>query len=172
MNQSQRRKVKAKDTPPDNVSKLLEADIISKEQEMKLLLAIGQKMVKKLKEAQILLTEKEKVLHAMQSSKATSANSLELEVFKILKGIGVEQSSYHGGSLNGKDIKKVMNNAMYSLFDELSSLLKSGKQDNCKLEDNDIDELCIHFNLVFVLWNGAFALAQKKSPTMDNSHQY
>jgi hypothetical protein len=59
---SQRRKVKAKDTPPDNVSELLEADIISKEQEMKPLLGIQQKMVKKLKGAQSLLTEKRKGL--------------------------------------------------------------------------------------------------------------
>ncbi len=28
---------------------------------------------------------------------------------RLLKEIGVELSSYHGGSLNGKDIKKVMN---------------------------------------------------------------
>jgi hypothetical protein len=26
--------------------------------------------------------------------------------------------------------------------------------------------------LVFVLWDGAFALAWKKNPTTDNSHQY
>jgi hypothetical protein len=95
-------KVKAKVTPYDNVSELLEADIISKEQEMKPLLTIRQKMVEKSKRAQSLLTEKEKVLRAMQSCKATSANSLESEVFKILKGIGVKQSSYHGTSLNGK----------------------------------------------------------------------
>jgi hypothetical protein len=86
----------------------------------------------------------------MQSSKATSANSLESEVFKILKGIGVEQSSYHGGSLNGKDIKKVMSNAIF-LIDKFSSLLNSGKQDDCELEDDDIDALCAQFKLVFVL---------------------
>ncbi len=66
----------------------------------------------------------------MQCSKATSTNSMESEVFKIiLKGIEVKQSSYHSGSLNGKDIKKVMNKATH-LFDKFSSLLKSGKQDD------------------------------------------
>ncbi len=73
--------------------------------------------------------------------------------------------------MNGKDIKKVLNNATY-LFDKFSPLLKSGKQDDCKLEDDDIDALCTHFKLVFVLWDGAFALAWKKNPTTDNSHQY
>jgi len=43
-----------------------------------------------------------------------------LKVFRVLKEIGVELSSYHGGSLNGKDIKKVMNNATH-LFDTFAS---------------------------------------------------
>jgi hypothetical protein len=33
--------------------------------------------------------------------------------FEVLKEIGVELSAYYGGSLNGKDIKKVMNNATH-----------------------------------------------------------
>jgi hypothetical protein len=48
-------------------------------------------------------------------------------MFKVLKKIGVEQSSYHGGSFNGKDIKKVMNNASY-LFDKFSLILKIGRR--------------------------------------------
>ena len=107
----------------------------------------------------------------MQSSKATSPNSLESQVFKILKGIGIEQSCYHGGSLNGKDIKKVMNNATY-LFDEFSSLLKAGKREDCEFDDEWIDALCQHFKLVFLLWDGAFSLARKKNPTTEHSKQY
>ncbi len=49
-----------------------------------------------------------------------------LLTFKVLKRIGIEQLSYHGGCLNENDIKKVMNNATY-LFEEFSSILKSGK---------------------------------------------
>ena len=107
----------------------------------------------------------------MQSSKASSASSLEAGVSKILKRIGVEQSSYHGGSLYGKDIKKVMNNATY-LFDKFSSLLLSGKRDDCELSDNVIDSLCQHFKLVLVLWDGEFSLLRKKNPMADNSQQY
>ncbi len=64
-----------------------------------------------------------------------------------------------------------MNNTTY-LFDEFSSLLKSGNQDNCKLEDNDIDALCKHFKLVFVLWDGAFLPVQLKNLMTNNSQQY
>ena len=66
-------------------------------------------------------------------------------MFKILKGIGVEQSSYHGGSLNGKDIKKVMDKADY-LFDEFSSLLQAGKREGCELDNGCIDALCQHLS--------------------------
>jgi hypothetical protein len=46
-------------------------------------------------------------------------------MFKVLKEIGVELSSYHGGSLNGKDIKKVMNNATH-LFNTFATIFKVG----------------------------------------------
>jgi len=60
--------------------------------------------------------------------------------------------------LNGKDIKQVMNNVSY-LFDEFSSILKSGKRSNCELSDDNIDTLCRHFQSVFLLWDGAFSYA-------------
>ena len=82
----------------------------------------------------------------------------------MLKGIGVEQSSYHGGSLTGKDIKKVMNNSSY-LFDQFKLILISGKRDGCELEDDHIEELCKHFQTAFLLWDGAFASARKINPT-------
>jgi hypothetical protein len=43
----------------------------------------------------------------------------------VLKEIGVELSSYHGGSLNGKDIEKMMNNASH-IFDKFAAILKEG----------------------------------------------
>jgi hypothetical protein len=45
----------------------------------------------------------------------------------VLKEVGVELSSYHGESLNGKDVKKVMNNASH-IFDQLAAILKEGKR--------------------------------------------
>jgi hypothetical protein len=52
----------------------------------------------------------------------------------VLKNIGTELSSYHGRSLNGKDIKKVMNNFPYDF--------KEGKRDDCLLLDAEIKSLC------------------------------
>ncbi len=70
--------------------------------------------------------------------------SIEMEMFSILKEIGDELSSYHGGNLNGKDIKKVMNNACH-IFDSLLIIFKGGKRPNSMLPDANIDALCLQF---------------------------
>jgi len=46
-----------------------------------------------------------------------------------------------GGSLNGKDIRKVMTNACY-VFDTFAAIFKGGKRPNCSLSDTHIDALC------------------------------
>jgi hypothetical protein len=61
-------------------------------------------------------------------------------MFKVLKTIGVELSSYHGGSLNGKDIKKVKNNATY-IFEQLALIFKEVKRPDCLLSNDDIAAL-------------------------------
>ena len=68
----------------------------------------------------------------------------------VLKEIGVEISSYHGGSLNDKDIRKVMMNACY-IFDTFAMIFKAGKRPNCILSDTNINALCMQFREVFVL---------------------
>ncbi len=65
-------------------------------------------------------------------------------MFDVLKEIGVELSSYYGGSLNGKDIKKVMNNATH-VFDQVAYIFEEGKRPDCITTDADIDALCLHF---------------------------
>ncbi len=80
-----------------------------------------------------------------------------------MKEIGVELSSYHGGSLNGEDIKKVMNNATH-IFDQFAAIFMEGKREGCQLMDADIDLMCLHYWEVFVLWDGAFSLARTINP--------
>ena len=92
-------------------------------------------------------------------------------MFKVLKTIGMELSLYHGGSLNGEDMKKVMNNATYD-FDQLASLFIEGKRLDCVLLDDDMSSLCLHFRKVFVLWNGTFLLARMIDPTNEDIETY
>jgi len=106
-------------------------------------------MVNKLKKARCTLADYQTKLKEMRQGKVTGQQSIETKVFKVLKVIGVELSSYHGGSLNGKDIKKVMNNASH-IFDQFTSIFKGGKREECLLADADIDLMCLHFWEVYV----------------------
>ena len=73
--------------------------------------------------------------------------------------------------MNGKDIKKVMNNATH-LFDAFTAIFKEGKREGCLLSDADIDTMCLHFREVYVLWDGAFALARTFNPTNEDAETY
>jgi len=103
-------------------------------------------------------------LKTMRTSKVKDQQSIETKIFKVLKEIGVDLRSYRGGSLNGKDIRKVMMNACY-IFDTFATIFKVGKRPNCMLSDANINALCMQFCEVFVLWDGAFSLARTINPT-------
>jgi hypothetical protein len=133
------------------------------ESTLKELKLFRNQMVHKLDKARKTLADQQLKLKAMRTNKVKGQLSIETKVFKVLKDIGVELSSYHGGSLNGKDIKKVMNNASH-VFDKLSLVFKEGKRDDCVLLDAEIESLCLHFREVFVLWDGAFSLARIVNP--------
>ena len=80
----------------------------------------------------------------MRKGKVRQQWSIETKVFMVLLEIGVELNSYHGGSFNGKDIKKVMNNAMY-LFDQFAAIFKERRREGCLLSHTDNDSMCLHF---------------------------
>jgi hypothetical protein len=110
-------------------------------------------------------------LKQIRSAKVKAPDSIETKIFKVLKTIGVELSSYHGGTLNGKDIKKVMNNATY-VFDQLALIFEEGKRPNSLLSDNNIDALCLRFREMFVLWDGTFMLARTINPDDTDTSTY
>jgi hypothetical protein len=88
------------------------------------------------------LLEQQLKLKAMRTSKVRNQESIKTKMFSVLKYIGVELSSYHGGSLNGKDIKRVMNNATH-IFDTLLTILKDGARPGCVLKPEHIDTLLL-----------------------------
>ena len=125
----------------------------------------------KLQKAQQTLADQQSKLKEMRRAKVRRQHSIETQLFRVLKEVGVELSSYHGGSLNGKDVKKVMNNASH-IFDQLAAILKEGKRKDCLMSDDDIGLLCLHFWEVYVLWDGAFSLARKIDPTDEDTETY
>ena len=117
----------------------------------------------KLKKAHLAVANQQSKLNEMRKGKVRQQSSIETKVFAVLKEIGVELNSYHGGSFNGKDINKVMNNATY-LFDQFAAIFKERRREGCLLSHADIDSMCLHFREVFVLWGGAFSLARTVDP--------
>ena len=110
-------------------------------------------------------------LKAIETVKGKTEHSVETKMFKLLKKIGVELSSYHGGSLNGKDIKKVINNATH-IFDKLAVILKEGRRPASMLSNADVDAMCLHFWEMFILWDGVFLLARTVSPMEQDTQTY
>ncbi len=129
------------------------------------------RLTKKNKRARRTLADQQQKLKAIETAKGKTEYSVETKMFKLLKNVGVELSSYHGGSLNGKDIKKVMNNSAH-IFDELAVIMKEGKRPNSILSNADVDALCLHFWEVFVLWDGAFSLARTVGPMEQDTKTY
>jgi hypothetical protein len=98
----------------------------------------------KLQKARKTLASQQGKLKEMRRAKVRGQQSIETKVFRVLKEIGVKLSSYHGGSLNGKDIKKIMNNASH-IFDQFAVIFQEGKKKDCLLSDDGIKEICLHF---------------------------
>jgi len=111
-----------------------------------------------------MVTDQQLKLKTMRTSKVKDQKSIETKIFKVLKEIGVELSSYYGGSLNGKYIRKVMTNVCYNFF-TFATIFKAGKRPNCMMSDANINALCMQCREVFVLWDGACSLARTINPT-------
>jgi hypothetical protein len=107
----------------------------------------------KLERAHKKLNDQQLKLKGMRAAKVKDQKCIETSISKVLKEIGVELSAYHRGSLNGKDIKRVMNNASH-VFDQFAAIFKEGKRPDCLLSDDDINAMCLHFREIFVLWDG------------------
>ncbi len=119
----------------------------------------------KLKNLKAYLAQMRKKLTAFRSVRKRSSDGLESKMFSVLKSINVELTSYHGGSLNGKDIKKVMDNASF-VFDLFKQILKEGKKAGLPDDfDSMIELMCKKYKSAFLLWDGAFSFAQKVNPT-------
>ncbi len=110
-------------------------------------------------------------LKVMRSEKVKGWESIKTRIFEILKEIGVELSAYHGGSLNGKDIKKFMNNATH-VFEKVVVIIKEGRRDNCILSEEALNAMCLYFREMFVLWDTAFLLAQTVNPMEQDIETY
>ena len=63
--------------------------------------------------------------------------------------------------MNGKDIRRLIDNASF-VFDEFKTILEEGgrEKEGCKLSDDNIREVLLRYKTLFLLWDRAFALAR------------
>ena len=93
-------------------------------------------------------------------------------MFDILKTrYHVKLQAYHGGSLTGKDIQKVMANAP-AIFLFFAGILVSKKKADWSITDEEIQAQCTKFANLFMLWDGAFSFASKIDPTSEDIASY
>ena len=86
----------------------------------------NKEFLEKLVKAQCMVSDQQLKLKTMRTLKVKEQGSIETKIFSDFKEIGVELSDYHGGSLDGKDIKKVMNNACH-IFHRFLTIFKEGR---------------------------------------------
>ena len=79
--------------------------------------------------------------------------------------------AYHGGTLHGKDVRKLMNDSS-DIFTLFADILKANKKEGCKYENSAIDEICKKYAPLCVLWDGAFSYASKMNPTAEDITMY
>ena len=124
----------------------------------------------RLKKARAFSTRLKERLTSMRSERRRK-DGMEAKMEEVLKKVNVEIQRYHGGSLTGKDILKVVANATF-IFDEFAKIFKEFKREDCVLEDSDITKLCEEHKLVFLLWDGAFSCARTINPKEQDVKMY
>ena len=112
-----------------------------KEVEKAPLVESRKEIAKRLKKKRTYLGLLKKQLRTFRSNRRKSGEGLESKMFKLLREIGVKLTHYHGGSLNGKDIRKVTDNATY-IFDQWALILKEGNGEGYMMGPDAIDERC------------------------------
>ena len=127
----------------------------------------------RLKNARAYLKKIKEEITLFKSTRKRSGDGIESEIFKILKvQYGIKLQAYHGGTMTGKDIQKVMSNAT-QMFATFAAILKANKRLDSKFDtEKNIDYLCHSFANCFVVWDGAFSFENKISPSHDDVIQY
>lgn len=90
---------------------------------------------------------------------------------QVLTLFHITIQAYHGGSLHGKDVQKLMNNA-YEIFELFANILTENMKEGCKYTKEEIEQICKNYATLSILWDGAFSYASKVNPTVEYISMY
>ena len=100
----------------------------------------------------------------MKSKRKKKGNGIEDQMFKLLSlpPYQIKVQAYHGDTMTGKDIQKLMENA-HEIFPKFAEILKNEVKEG-GMSPTEIDQLCESTKRLFVLWDGAFSFASTINP--------
>ena len=144
-------------------------EVIAAEEELMVLMGTKKPHTDRLKKTKGFLSDMKKAMKGFCSVKK-ALESLESKLMKVLKSIGVQLSTYHGYSLNGKYAKKVMDNAFF-VFGDFAKILTAQCR-NDSVTPQKIDKRYEECKSAFLLCDGAFSTAHKIDPTAQGRAMY
>eukprot|EP00577_Skeletonema_sp_RCC1716_P007958 CAMPEP_0113382640 /NCGR_PEP_ID=MMETSP0013_2-20120614/5948_1 /TAXON_ID=2843 ORGANISM="Skeletonema costatum, Strain 1716" /NCGR_SAMPLE_ID=MMETSP0013_2 /ASSEMBLY_ACC=CAM_ASM_000158 /LENGTH=583 /DNA_ID=CAMNT_0000265157 /DNA_START=165 /DNA_END=1918 /DNA_ORIENTATION=- /assembly_acc=CAM_ASM_000158 len=86
---------------------------------------------------------------------------------KILQRHGIERCAYHGGQINGVDVRTLMENAK-EILGEICVYLCNQLTDQSSVSADDIGKLCKDCEEYLSLWDAAFSFVHEDNPSDDH----
>jgi len=86
---------------------------------------------------------------------------------KILQRHGIERCAYHGGQINGVDVRTLMENAK-EILGEICVYLCNQLTDQSSISADDIGKLCKDCEEYLSLWDAAFSFVHEDNPSDDH----
>ena len=142
------------------------------ETEVKVYQKENDKITGRLSKARCYLKTLKKKVVEFKKSRAKFGDGIEAHLFDFLKTkYKIKIQAYHGGSLTGVDIQKVMQDSR-EIFAEFATILKRNKKLTCTWNDDEIESLCSRYGTLCTLWDGAFSLASICNPNATDIAAY
>ena len=112
-----------------------------------------------------------KEVQEFKSVRKRRGDGLESEMMKVLLLYDITIQAYHGGSLHGKDVQKLMSNA-HEIFESFAQILTENMKEGCAYNKEDIKQVCKNYATLCILWDGAFSYASKIDPTEEDVNMF
>mmetsp|Transcript_22814 Transcript_22814/g.32611 ORF Transcript_22814/g.32611 Transcript_22814/m.32611 type:complete len:415 (+) Transcript_22814:104-1348(+) len=112
-----------------------------------------------------------KEIEEFKSVRKNRGDGMESEMIKVLILFDITIQAYHGGSLHGKDVQKLMSNA-HEIFESFAEILTENMKEGCEYKKEEIEQVCKNYATLCILWDGAFSYASKINPTEEDVNMF
>ena len=89
------------------------------------------------------------------------------QIDEILQKYKIHHAAYHGGDLNGKGIKTMIEHSD-NIMGEMREYLIINKSPTCNISNNKIGKITADCCLLLKIWDGCFSAVSKLDPTEED----